>query len=182
MRARSRRRCGVVIAGFIGLGLAGCQDTAAPPAPDTALAAAPAPFLKREGVSLAGAPVALVSLDGAPQAEASDFRDALARQFSTHGIVAADARKARYLLRVYLAANSESGGASLDYVIDVFDQARARQARLSDAFEVKGAGDAWSLMSTQALDAVAAACADNVAAFLSNTPLAKPVQALSSAH
>ncbi|HXT05826.1 MAG TPA: hypothetical protein VN715_02675 [Roseiarcus sp.] len=182
MRAGSRRRCGAVIAGVVSLGLAGCQDTAAPPAPDTALAPAPAPFVKREGVSLADATVALVSVDGAPQAEAGDLRDALARQFSTQGIVAADARKAHYLLRVYLAANPEPGGASLDYVIDVFDQARARQARLSDAFEVKGAGDAWSLMSTQALDAVAAACADNVAAFLSNTPQAKPTQTLGAAQ
>ena len=185
MRASSRRRLGVVIAGLAGAGLlcaglAACQNTAAPPAPDTALAEAP--FVKRPGVSLADATVALVSLDGAPQAEAGDFRDALARQFSANGVVAADARKARYLLRVYLAANADEGGASLDYVVDVFDHARARQARLSDSFEVKGSGDAWSLMSTKALDAVASACADNVAAFLSNTPQAKPAQALSAAQ
>lgn len=178
MRARSR--LGVVIAGLVSLGVAACEDTAAPPAPDTALA--PAPFVKREGVSLADATVAVVSLDGAPDAAAGDFRDALARQFSAHGVAAAEARKARYLLRVYLSASPEAGGASLDYVVDVFDRARTRQARLSDSFEVKGSGDAWSLMSAQALDAVAAACADNIAAFLSNTPEAKPAQALSYAQ
>jgi hypothetical protein len=138
--------------------------------------------VKREGVSLAGATVALVTLEGAPDAAAGDFRDALARQFSAHGIVAADARKARYLLRVYLSASPEQGGASVDYVVDVFDHDRARQARLSDSFEVKGSGDAWSLMSTQALDALASACAEGVAAFLSNTPEAKPSQALSYAQ
>jgi hypothetical protein len=176
MRTGSRRLGVVVIAGLSYLGLAACQDTAAPPAPETALAVAP-PFVKRAGMSLADATVALASLDGAPQAEAGDFRDALTRQFSAQGIVATDPRKAHYLLRVYLAANAEPSGASLDYVVDVFAHGRARQARLSDSFEVKGAGDAWSLMSTQALDAVASACADNVAAFLSNTPQAKPAQA-----
>ena len=164
----------------MGFSLAGCQPTA-PPAPDAALAA-PAPFVKRAGMSLADATIAVVSLDGAPPAETDDFRDALVRQFSADGVVAADARKARYLLRIYLAATPEPGGASLDYVVDVFDHARARQARLSDSFAVKGAGDPWSLMSTQALAAVASACAENVAAFLSNTPQARPVQALSQAQ
>ena len=182
MRAGSRRWLDSVIAGLVCAGLAACQDTAAPPAPDAALASAPAPFVKREGVSLADATVALVSLDGAPDVAASDFRDALARRFSANGVVTADARKARYLLRVYLAASAEQGGASLDYVVDVFDHARARQARLGDSFQVKGAGDAWSLMSAKALDAVAASCADNVAAFLSNAPEAKPAQALSYAQ
>jgi hypothetical protein len=181
MRSGSRRRLGVVIAGLAGL-LAACEDTAAPPAPDAALAAAPAPIVKRAGVSLADATVALVSLDGAPEAEAGDFRAALGRQFSAQGIVSAEAPKARYLLRVYLAANPDPGGASLDYVVDIFDQGRRRQARVSDSFEVKGAGDAWSLMSAPALDSVASACADNVAAFLSNTADAKPAQALSLAQ
>ncbi len=83
----------------------------------------PRRYVKREGVSLEDATVALVSLDGAPQAQAKDFRDALARQFSAHGVVAAEAGKARYLLRVYLAASPEEGGASLDYVVDVYDTA-----------------------------------------------------------
>ena len=179
MRSGSRRRLGVVVAGLAGL-LAACQDTAPPPAPDAALAAAPAPFVKRAGVSVADATIALVSLDGAPDAEAGDFRNALGRRFSAEGIVAADARRARYLLRVYLAADPEPGGASLDYVVDVFDHGRARQARLSDSFAVKGAGDAWSLMSSEALDAAASACAENVAAFLSNAPEAAPLQALSA--
>jgi hypothetical protein len=185
MRAGSRLRvgagtAGLVCAGFLCAGLIACQDTASPPAPDTALAEPS--IVKRPGVSLAEATVALVSLDGAPQAEAGDFRAALAQRFSASGIVAAEPGKARYLLRVYLAASPEQGGASLDYVVDVYDQARARQARLNDSFEVKGSGDAWSLMSTKALDAAASDCADNVAAFLSNTPEAKPSPALSYAQ
>ncbi len=174
-----KRRSAVAV--LVCLGLAGCQETATTANTATALApeTMPAPFVKREGVSLADVPVTMVSLDGAPEAAAKDFRDALTRQFSARGVVAADGSKARYLLRVYLAARPDDGGASLDYVVDVYDATHVRQARLNDSFAVKGSGDAWSLMSTQALDAVASACADNVAAFLSNTPDAKPSQALS---
>jgi hypothetical protein len=163
-------------AGLLALGLAACQDTAS--SPETALAPASAPYVKREGVSLAGATVAVVSLDGAPEAAAADFRQALDRAFAARGVVSAPGAKARYRLRVYLAASADDGGATLDYVIDVYDAGRVRQSRLSDSFAVKGSGDAWSLMSSEAVGAVAAACADNVAAFLSHAPEAK-AQALS---
>ena len=181
MRATSRRGLWLVIAGFFCAGLAACAETSQT-SPETAAAPAPAPIVKREGVSLADATIALVSLDGAPQAAGDDFRQALARQFSTRRIVAAEPKKARYLLRAYLAANPEDGGASFAYVIDVFDAHRARLARLSDEFDVKGSGDAWSLMSAEALDSVAGEVADEIAAFLSNTPEAKPAEALSYAE
>lgn len=175
---------GAVVGGLLSVVLGGCQDTATTSAPETATALAPAapPLVKREGVSLTDATVAVVSLDGAPDAEAQDFRDALAREFAARGVVSVDGAKARYRLRVYLAARPDAGGASLDYVVDVYDAARVRQTRLDNSFDVKGSGDAWSLMSTQALAAVASACADNVAAYLSNTPEAKPAQALSYAQ
>ncbi len=153
------------------VGLAGCAPT---DAPTSATALAPAPLVKREGVNLAAATVALVSLDGAPDAAAQDFRDALARQFATRAISAADARKARYLLRGYLSASPAEGGARLDYVVDVFDRRRVRLMRLDDAVAVQGSGDAWSQMTSPTLDAAAAKCADDVAAFLSNAPEAKP--------
>jgi hypothetical protein len=175
-------RRSAAIAALLGLALAGCQPTTSRSAPETALAPAPAPFVMREGVSLADAPIALVSLDGAPDAAGKDFRDALAREFATRGVVTAAGAKARYLLRVYLSARPDDGGASLDYVVDVYDGARVRQARLGDSFAVKGSGDPWSLMSTEAMGAVASACADNVAAFLSNAPEAKPSRALSYAQ
>jgi hypothetical protein len=163
--------------------LAGCADTTpAPTAEATALA--PAPILKREGMSLAGASVAVVSLDGAPAQVRDDFVQALTRQFSAHGVVVAEPKKAHYLLRGYLAATSAEGGANLDYVLDVYDARRQRVARLEDGTGVKGEGDAWSLMSPATLDSAASTCADDVEAFLSNTPEAKPAaaQALSYAQ
>jgi hypothetical protein len=159
------------------IGLAACQQNA--PAPE-AEALAPAPIVKREGVSLAEATVTLATLDGAPDAAAQDFRAGLAKAFSSRGVVATD--KGRYRLRVYLAARAEEGGASLDYVVDVYDSARVRLARLDDSFSVKGSGDAWSVMSTPTLEAAADACAENIAAFLSHAPEAKPAQALSVAQ
>jgi hypothetical protein len=162
--------------GFGGLlvaaGLAGCADTGAPPAAETALS--PAPIVKRDGVSLAAATVALVTLEGAPQAASQAFNQALAKQFEARGIVTAAPGRAHYLLRAYLAAGAAPEGASLDYVVDVFDARRVRLARLGDGFAVKGTGDAWSLMSDASLEAVAGHCADDLAAFLSNAPEAKP--------
>ena len=160
-------------------GLSGCADTGAPPAPETALS--PAPIVKREGVSLAEATVAVVSLDGAPGAASLAFNQALSKQFQARGIVSAAPGKAHYLLRAYLAARPAPEGASLDYVVDVFDARRIRLTRISDGFAVKGTGDAWSLMSDASLEAVAGQCADEVAAFLSNAPEAKPA-ALSYAN
>jgi hypothetical protein len=171
-----RRR--LLIAGLAACGLAGCQPSSVAP---EATALTPAPLVKREGVSLAAATVALVSLDGAPDAAAEDFRQALSRALAARGAAIVEAKSARYLLRVYLAASPAEGGASLDYVADVYDAGRARVGRIGDGVGLKGSGDAWSLASTQALDTVAAACADDLAAFLSNRPEAAPDRALSYA-
>ena len=175
MRLDGRR---LLIAGLAAFGLAGCQPTSVAP---EATALAPAPLIKREGVSLADATVALVSLDGAPEAASDDFREALSRALAAREVASADAKAARYRLRVYLSASPAEGGASLDYVVDVFDATRTRVARIGDGVALKGSGDAWSLASTQALDAAAASCADELAAFLSNRPEAGPAKALSYA-
>jgi hypothetical protein len=163
-------RLGVAIAALVCL--AGCAPNDG--APTSATALAPAPLVKRAGVSLAAATVALVSLDGAPDATAQDFREALTRQFAARDIAAVDANKARYLLRGYLSASPTEGGARLEYVFDVFDRRRVRLMRLNDAVAAQGSGDAWSQMSGAMLDAAAEKCADDVAAFLSNAPEAKP--------
>ncbi len=105
----------------------------------------------------------------------------LARALAAREVTTADPKAARYLVRVYLAATPAEGGASLDYVADVFDSSRARVARLGDGLGLKGSGDAWSLASTQALEAAAGSCADDLAAFLSNRPEAVAAKALSYA-
>jgi hypothetical protein len=175
VRPSRRRLFGVAVVALGCLGLASCMEAASDAAPETALAQAP--IAKRDGVSLASATVAIVSLQGAPAAASDDFRQSLGRAFTTHEIVATDVKKARYLLRVYLSATPADGGANLEYVVDVYDSHRQRAARLDDGLGVNGSGDAWSLMSSSVIESVAGKCADDIGAFLSNTPEATPVAA-----
>jgi hypothetical protein len=175
VRRTPRRLLGVAVVALGCLGLASCVEATNDAAPETALAQAP--IAKRDGVSLSAATVALVSLEGAPTVASGDFRQALAQQFVAREIVAVDPKKARYLLRVYLAAAPAEGGANLEYVVDVYDSHRQRAARLDDGLGVNGSGDAWSLMSSSVIDSVAGKCAEDLAAFLSNTPEAAPVAA-----
>ena len=88
------------------------------------------------------------------------------------------AAKARYLVRGYLTATPVEGGAEVDLVWDVFTPDKKRAQRLSDAIAVRGSGDdAWAMIGDAALDSVAAKSADDLAAYLSNTPEAAPAGA-----
>src|SRR5580704_6890364 len=143
-KTSSLRRFICVAAVALGcLGLVSCVEAASDTAPETALAQAP--IVKRDGGRLSAATVAVVLVEGAPAVASDDFRKALAQQFASREIVSAEPKKARYLLRVYLAAAPAEGGANLEYVVDVYDSRRQRAARLDDGLGVSGSGDAWSL-------------------------------------
>lgn len=157
----------------LALALCGCVEQAAEVAPDMA---AQRPIERREGVSLSEATVAIVSVAGAPSAVASDFSRRLASEAQSRDIVIADAGKAKYLVRGYLSAEPTAGGASVEYVWDVFGPDKRREMRLNDVIEVKGSGaDPWTVAGEAALNSIAAKSADDLAAFLSNTPDAKPL-------
>jgi len=95
----------------------------------------------------------------------------MAREAAAHDIVIADAKKARYLVRGYLSASQTADGAEVDYVWDVFNKDKQRTQRVDDAIEVKGDGaDPWRIVGEAALASIAAKSADDLAAFLSNTP------------
>jgi hypothetical protein len=133
---------------------------------------------RREGVSLAPATVAIVSVAGAPDAVAASFLQELTRDARAREIVLVEPRKARYLVRGYLSAAATTDGATLEYVWDVFGPDKRRAQRLNDVISVKGVGDdPWAIAGEGALDSVAAKSADDLAAFLSNTPDAKPIAA-----
>ena len=86
--------------------------------------------------------------------------------------------KARYLVRGYLTATPIEGGTEVDVVWDVFTPDKQRAQRLSDTIAVRGAGDdAWAMVGDAALDSIAAKSADDLAAYLSNTPEAAPAGA-----
>ena len=150
------------------LALCGCLEVAADLAPS---AEAHRQFARREGVSLEQASVAIVSVEGAPDAISAGFSRALEREARARDIVVVDAAKARYLVRGYLSAELTDDGASIEYVWDVFTADKQRAQRLSDAIAVKGSGDdPWALAGEAALKSVAAKSADDLAAYLSNTP------------
>ena len=83
-------------------------------------------------------------------------------------------------MRGYLSASPTADGAEIEYVWDVFTAGKQRVQRLNDAIAVKGAGeDPWAIAGEAALTSVAAKSADDLAAFLSNTPEAAPTAAAS---
>jgi len=155
-------------------GLCACNDVAAnPPNAD-----AQAQFALRDDANMAGATVAIVSVDGPPADLSARFRRSLDEATAARRVASAAPAKARYLVRGYLTASPIEGGAEVDIVWDVFTPDKQRAQRLSDAIAVKGSGDdAWAMIDDAALNSVAAKCADDLAAYLSNTPEAAPVSA-----
>ena len=178
------RRCGVIgaLAVFLpaALLLSGCVEQLAsvrlPVTGEQADATAGVPaastIARRPDVSPSGVVVALASLDGPPEAVIMRFAQALVVQAGPREIVLGEASKARYLVRGYLTAYSVEGGTAFGYVWDVFETGKARAQRLSDAVVIKetSAADAWSLAGDAVLTSLAAKSADDLAAFLSNTP------------
>jgi len=155
-------------------GLSACNDIAAAP-PNTD---ASAQFAMRSDANMAGAPVAIASIDGPPQDLSTRFRQSFDDAAAARKIALAPPAKPRYLVRGYLTASSIEGGAEIDVVWDVFTPNKQRVQRLTDAIAVKGSGDdPWAMLDDAALNSVAAKCADDLAAYLSNTPEALPASA-----
>ena len=180
-RVRLAYQCRALALAVIALSASGCLETATDMAPKIS---AHQPIERREGVSLADASVAIYTIEGAPAEVAASFTASLKQEAAARDIVLVDVTKARYLVRGYLSATATKDGASLEYVWDVFGADRKLAQRLNDTIEVKGTGDdPWAIAGEKALNSVAAKSADDLAAFLSTTPFAKPLatQALSYA-
>ncbi|MBV8472146.1 MAG: hypothetical protein JO107_05485 [Hyphomicrobiales bacterium] len=150
------------------LGLGGCVENTADvtPAPD-----AHHEIARREGVSIAKASVAFVSLDGAPASVAAEFKKSFETAARARDIVLVERSKARYLVRGYLSAGLTSDGAAIEYVWDVFTADKERAQRLNDVVAAAGKGDdPWAMAGDAVLGNVAAKSADDLAAYLSYTP------------
>jgi hypothetical protein len=154
--------------------LSACNDVGA----EAPKADAEPQFVLRDGADMTGPTVAIVSVDGAPADVSIRFRQSLDEAAAARRIASAAPGKARYLVRGYLTASPIEGGAEIDVVWDVFTPDKRRAQRLSDEIAVKGAGDdPWAMIDDAALNSVAAKCADDLAAYLSNTPEAAPADA-----
>ena len=156
--------------------LGGCVESAG----DIAPGAGGEQFVRRPDASMAGATMAIMSVDGAPSELTAEFNQSLDRAAAQRQIATAPPTSARYLVRGYLSASLVQDGAEVDFVWDVFTPDKQRAQRLSDAIIVRGSGDdPWAMVNQAALDSIAAKCADDLSAYLSNTPEAAPGAALS---
>lgn len=162
--------CLFILLGCLTLG--GCVDVAGDAAPNVD---SRPQFVRRDDASMAGATVAIVSVEGAPDELSARFAQDLSEAAASRQIAVTPAAKARYLVRGYISASPARDGATVDVVWDVFTPDKKRAQRLADSIAIRGAGDdPWSIVTDNALDSVAARCADDLAAYLSNTPEAAP--------
>ncbi len=122
------------------------------------------------------ATVALVSLEGAPESVAAQFRQVLTAEAANREITITDPASARYLVRGYLSAYaSDGGGVTASYTYDVFDAgAKRRQARVADTLDVPAQGeDPWGAVNRTAIASLAGHSADDLAVALAGTPEAQ---------
>jgi hypothetical protein len=157
-------------AAILACALGGCVETT-----DTmqtaSIAASPQPVSARPGVSPSGATIAFASLEGAPPALSAGFRDQLTAAAASRDIATADGQSADYLVRGYLTAYPVAERTTIAFVWDVFDKQKRHATRIDDTVTVQqSAQNSWSLADPTVMANVAAKSADDLAAFLSNTP------------
>ncbi len=160
--ALSRRH--LLAAGAAGV-LAACNETIAdfnPSAPPRARAP--------------GVPVALVSLEGAPETVISRLSLAISQQAARRDIliVGVDG-KPRYQVRGYVSAYFDGPEGELSWAFDLFDAQKKRARRVSGQEKLRGGGDPWAAVTDLHLAAVAFKSLDDIAEFLAAAPPPGPV-------
>ncbi len=161
-----------VFRGFVPLAaallLSGCNQQASPQIsavpPDSAQIAP-------SGYSPRPATLAVTSVQGAPSPFQNQFMAYFDADAAKQDVALTDSAGAHYLAKGYLSASLVDGGARVTYVWDIYDRDNHRAQRLDDEIAIAGAADdPWRLVGSEALAALAARSAGNLAAFLSNTP------------
>ncbi len=150
--------------------LCGCMDTNLAQAPDPS-APPSTNMARRQGVSPSGATVAVASFEGAPEQITDRFAPIFTEAAQRGEINIADPDTANYLVRGYLTAHPEGDATAVAFVLDIFDSKKQLTQRVEDEVLLKGqAADPWSLVDDEALAAVAAKSANDLAAVMTNTP------------
>jgi hypothetical protein len=142
------------------LALAGCQGVG-----ETSQARVDAP----------GVPVALDTLEGAPEGLRGKVSDEIITQASARRIeLVASGAKPRYRLKGYLTAYStDTGDTALAVVWDVFDSTKQRAQRVTTTTIASGqASDPWSRIGETQISKTTSQSMNQVAAFLAGSPIA----------
>jgi hypothetical protein len=171
IRWARRHRSATVGGVALCLALGACVDTVS----DFNSAAAPRAKAPRTQV-------ALISLEGAPEAVISRLSSAIAQQAARRDIVIVGIDgKPVYQLRGYVSAyvgadQGEPSQGQLAWTFDMFDASRKRARRFSgqEELRVRGSDDVWSRVSDQDVQKIAFKALDEVAEFLAErgTPVA----------
>ncbi len=145
----------VVIAAIV-FALAGCNENG------------PVGLASPVRVDASAAPVALLSLDGAPPEVTARLAGALSSQAQARQIsIVPDSGNPRFKLKGYLAAAPAEGGTTVTWVWDVFDGSSHRTQRLSGSETIqRSAADSWSAVDDGTLSRIAGRSMDGVALFL----------------
>jgi hypothetical protein len=150
----------------IALSLAGCNDRVSP-----TVVSAESAQLVPSGYSPRPATVAVTAMEGAPSPLQSQFMAFFDADAAKADVALTDPARARYFAKGYLSAFLVDGGAQLTHVWDIYDHNNHRAERLKNDVVIRGsADDPWRLVDANALAALAARSAGDLAAFLSNTP------------
>jgi hypothetical protein len=153
------------------LALAGCVEGAVEMGARHPTASAPqARIAARSDISPRGASLAFADLEGPPDAIGARFKQQLEKAAATRDVAWAKPENARYRLRGYLTASPALGTTRLAYVLDVYDRGGHRAQRLTFEAGLKAGADPWAVVDDKAIDTFADRGAEDVAAFLSNTP------------
>lgn len=158
------------------LGLTGCGEAlpglvASAPTSGQAVELARPDLTAAPGISPAGATLAFISLDGPDPAAAGRLYGAMSRALAAHDVTTAPSASANYLVQGHMSAWRTDKGVAISWVWDVYNSSRRRLHRLEDQVEAAAAGaEPWASLDGAALESVALATAQELAAFLSNTP------------
>jgi len=142
----------VLVTTLTGLALAGCQSS---------------PFATN---SPANVPIALESIEGAPDTVKTELASALATAAAAQKITVVPSETARYRIKGYVTAyGRQDGHTEISYVWDVFDGDKRRAKRIEgvSAAEAKAGDNAWASVDPAALNKLATASMSQVASFLS---------------
>jgi hypothetical protein len=151
--------------------LGGCLDTAVDLGARQASAReATRRIAARPGVSPHGASLAFASIEGPPDALGARFMQRFTQTAQTRDVALVPSEAAQYRLRAYLTASPVQGATRLAYVLDVFDRQGRRVQRLTDEAGVRPDADPWEAVDEKSLALFADRGAEDIAAFLSNTP------------